>query len=83
MKKLNIKKRIIVVQINDILVGIMVEVVKDVVGVNEDNIEEISENRQGLSQEYINGVFSFNNDLVIVMNIKEILFGQKDDKEEV
>lgn len=65
--------RIIVVQINKMIVGIMVDKIKNVIGISEQEIEEINESKRGINQEFIEGVFSLADDLVVLINIKEIL----------
>ena len=74
-------QRIIVVEVNNSLVGIMVDDVKDVVGIAQDNIEEIKESKGGINQEFMNGVFPYENDLIIIINIKDILFADKEIEE--
>ena len=74
-------QRIIVVEVNNSLVGIMVDDVKDVVGIAQDNIEEIKESKGGINQEFMNGVFSYENYLIIIINIKDILFADKEIEE--
>ena len=71
------RKRIIVVEIKNSLVGILVDDVEDVVNIHQDNIEEITENKGGINQKFIDGVFSYENNLVIIINIKDILFGDE------
>ena len=64
------------------MVGIMVNEVKDVVSIAENDIEEINESRGGINQEFIRGVFSVENNLIIILNIEDILFADRE-KEEV
>jgi purine-binding chemotaxis protein CheW len=74
--------KIIVVQFNDMLVGIMVDRVQDVVGINKEEVEEIHESKGSISQEFIEGVFTLEDNLIIIIKIKEILFGNKEGREE-
>ena len=67
--------RIIVVQVDETLIGIKVDRVEDVVAINDEEIESINENKREISQEYIKGVFSFKETLVIILDINKILFG--------
>jgi len=74
-------QKAIVVEVNNTLVGIMVDEVEDVVGIDKKNIEKKKESKGGINQEFINGIFSYQDNLVIIINIRDVLFGDKEIKE--
>ena len=74
-------KKIIVINIRDILIGVLVDSVREVVTLNVDNIEEMTDSRRGLKEDFIEGVVNYDGDLLVIINVEKILFGDKENKE--
>ncbi|MFW5787324.1 MAG: chemotaxis protein CheW [Halanaerobiales bacterium] len=73
-------KRIIIVQKEETLVGIMVDQIKEVLNIDVDNIQEITESERGISKEFIEGIFNTGDHLIIIIDINEILFKDKENE---
>lgn len=66
--------RIIIVAVNDIEVGMIVDSANDVIDVNSDSIEEPPEVVGGIRAKYLRGVAKLDeNRLLIMLNLKEVL----------
>ncbi|MFW6410045.1 MAG: chemotaxis protein CheW [Halanaerobiales bacterium] len=76
------EKRVIVVQQQQTLVGIMVDRIREVLSIDVDKIQEITESERGISKEYIEGIFNYQDNLTIIIDINESLFKNKDSKTE-
>jgi len=75
------EKKIIVTNIKDIIIGVLVDNVREVVTLNVDNIEEMTDSRRGLKEDFIEGVVNYDNDLLVIINVEKILFADKKNKE--
>jgi len=76
------EKKIVVTNINDIIIGLLVDNVREVVTLNVDNIEEMTDSRRGLKEDFIEGVVNYDGDLLVIINVEKILFADNDKKED-
>lgn len=74
--------RIIVIETNDKLVGLLVDNVYQVVRLPNADIDPPSELVEGVSEEFIKGIGRLHNRLIIILNLSNILF-LEDVKEKV
>ena len=74
-------KKIIVTNIKDILIGVLVDSVREVVTLDVDNIEEMTDSRRGLKEDFIEGVVNYDGDLLVIINIEKILFADRENEE--
>lgn len=66
--------RIIIVEIEEMTVGLMVDAAKEVLDISKENIEQTPDIVGGPEAEYINGVAKMDNDeLLILLNLKRVL----------
>jgi len=75
--------KIIIINIQGIMVGLYIDEVREVVSINSDDIEKTTEGDRSLEDEYIRGVFTSKDSLIVIINIEEILFDKSDKSEEV
>lgn len=71
--------RIIVIETNEKLVGLLVDSVYQVVRLPNSHIDPPSEMIEGISQEYINGIGRLKDRLIVILNLSNILFLHQDD----
>lgn len=72
------ENRVIITNIEGVMVGLFVDSVSEVVKIKQKEVEQASaEVDRGLSDEFIKGVVPSNNNLIIILNIEEILFGKE------
>lgn len=67
------QSRIIIVHIDDIVVGFLVDEANNVIDVNASLIEETPEVIESQNMEYISGVINLNNRLLVMLDIEKIL----------
>lgn len=67
------QSRIIIVHINDITVGFLVDEANNVIDVDVSLIEETPEVVDSQNMEYISGVINLNNRLLVMLDIEKIL----------
>ncbi|WP_068774646.1 chemotaxis protein CheW [Paenibacillus sp. FJAT-26967] len=66
--------RIIIVAVNDIEVGLVVDSANDVIDLNEDNIENPPEVVGGIKAKYLHGIAKISDErLLVLMNLNEVL----------
>lgn len=70
----NDNTRIIIVKVDDLSVGIIVDAVSEVLTIAQDSIEPAQSVVGGVSTEYLSGVGKLNNRLIILLNL-EVLIG--------
>ncbi|OHD63441.1 MAG: hypothetical protein A2176_01985 [Spirochaetes bacterium RBG_13_51_14] len=70
--------RIIVIETNDKLVGLMVDNVHQVVRMAQNSVDPPGELIEGVSEEYIMGIGRLNDRLIIILNMSNILFIEED-----
>ncbi|HKL74442.1 MAG TPA: hypothetical protein VJ881_00090, partial [Halanaerobiales bacterium] len=56
--------------------------VREVVTLNVDNIEEMTDSRRGLKEDFIEGVVNYDNDLLVIINVEKVLFSDKEKKDD-
>ncbi len=76
------EERIITVEVNDALIGIKVDSVNEVVWLEEDSIEPPPEVAGGIKQEYLRGVGRRENRLLVLVDLKALLFADEQQKKE-
>lgn len=74
--------KIIITNIEGIMVGLFIDNVREVVSIDNKEIENTAEGDRSIEAEYIRGVFTNENNLIIIINIEEILFGKNNSLEE-
>jgi purine-binding chemotaxis protein CheW len=70
--------RIIVIETNDKLTGLMVDNVHQVVRISQDKVDPPSELIEGVSEEYIWGIGRLKDRLIVILNLANILFLEED-----
>jgi purine-binding chemotaxis protein CheW len=70
--------RVIVIETNDKLIGLMVDNVHQVVRISQSSIEQPSDLLEGVSDVFIMGVGRFRDRLIIILNLLNILFLEED-----
>jgi len=75
------EKKIIVTNIKDIIIGVLVDSVREVVTLNVDNIEEMTDSRRGLKEDFIEGVANYDQHLLVIINVEKVLFGNRKNSE--
>lgn len=73
-------KKIVVINIKDMLIGLFVDGVNEVMNLAVEDIEGVADNKTGIRDEYIKGVSTFSDSLIIVLDINNLLFDQKEEK---
>ena len=72
--------RIIIVKVDDITVGMIVDLVSEVTAINQDNIELPSTVVGGVAANYLSGVGKQDDRLIILLNLDEIIGKGQDNK---
>src|SRR6056297_902692 len=75
--------KIIIINIDGIMVGLYIDDVREVLSINSDDIEKTTDGKQSLEEEYIKGVFTSKGKLIVIINIEDILFDNNNPSEEV
>ena len=70
--------RIIVIETNDKLVGLMVDNVHQVVRITQSNVDPPGELIEGVSEKYIWGIGRLKDRLIVILNMANILFIEED-----
>lgn len=70
--------RIIVIETNDKLVGLMVDNVHQVVRITQNNVDPPSDLIEGVSEKYIWGIGRLKDRLIVILNLANILFLEED-----
>ncbi|MBP2142904.1 purine-binding chemotaxis protein CheW [Methanococcus voltae] len=68
---------VMVVEIDGIPIGILVDFVSDVMQISSENIEEIEGIKKNSNGEYIEGIAKIGNRLIIILNIKNLIDPQE------
>ena len=74
--KENLEERIITVEVNEALIGIKVDEVSEVIWLDEDTIEPPPEVAGGIRQEYLRGVGRTGDELLVLVDLKSLLFAE-------
>ena len=72
--------RVIVVTIDDKLVGMVVDTVSQVLEISEDEISDPPDIINGLSREYIEGIGKVNDSMIIMLKIAKVLTAEEIEK---
>lgn len=70
--------RIIVIETNEKLTGLMVDNVHQVVRISQQNVDPPSELISGVSEQYIWGIGRLKDRLIVILNLANILFVEED-----
>jgi purine-binding chemotaxis protein CheW len=73
-------KKIVVININGMLIGVYVDGVNEVINISVEDIEGVTENRTGIREEFIKGVSTYGDYLIIVLDLDNLLFENKEEK---
>lgn len=76
-KPIGSETRVIIVEINDNLVGMMVDLVVEVVRVNVSAIEQAPQITKGVDVYFLNGVAKMNDRLVVLLNLERALSAEE------
>lgn len=71
--------RVIVIETNEKLVGLMVDNVHQVVRLSQANVDPPSELIEGVSEAYIRGIGRLKDRLIVILNLANILFLEEDE----
>ncbi|MDY6932659.1 MAG: chemotaxis protein CheW [Spirochaetota bacterium] len=74
--------RIIVVETNDKLVGLIVDVVLHVVRLPQNNVDQPNELIEGVSEEFISGVGRVEDRLIVILSLDNMLFEESKPRED-
>ncbi|TYR82740.1 chemotaxis protein CheW [Priestia megaterium] len=75
--------RIIIVSIDDVEVGLIVDAANDVLDIANDQIEPSPEVIEGVQVDYLSGVVKKNNRLIILVNLKKILTANDEEESKI
>lgn len=64
---------IIIIEVKNKLIGILVDQVKDVANIKDEDIQTTISKNVDLDEEYINGIAKVENSLVVILNIENFL----------
>lgn len=73
-------KKIVVININKMLIGLFVDGVNEVIKLSVQEIEDVNDNKAGIKEEFIQGVTTFEDSLIIILNINNLLFKEEVEK---
>ena len=65
--------KIIIVNVNDLMVGFIVDEVNEIIRVDEENIEKTPQSVTTLDQKYLNGVAKFDDRLILLLDLTKVL----------
>ncbi|MFA9424325.1 MAG: chemotaxis protein CheW, partial [Sedimentibacter sp.] len=72
-KKYDERTCIIITNVNDLLIGFIVDSVEEVAKINESNVSEPPKVTSEYIYTYITGIAKLNNDIILVLDLKKIL----------
>lgn len=67
------ENRIVVVEVNDRILGILVDSVSEVMKLNTDNIEPVPATLSGIDNKYLGGVGKVDDQILIILKIEKVL----------
>ncbi|SHE48676.1 purine-binding chemotaxis protein CheW [Caldanaerobius fijiensis DSM 17918] len=76
---ININKKIAVIQVDEIVVGLIVDDITEIIVIDDNNIKDVPEIVKEIDKKYIIGSLEYNDQLILVFNLREIL--SRDEKE--
>lgn len=68
------EKKIIVVNIQNMLIGLLVDSVEEVIKLTQDQIDDVFESRQGIQEDFLSGVAIVEDSLIMVLDLESSLF---------
>ena len=74
----NKNQRIITVEIEKSLIGLLVDKVNEVIRINKNKIEPAPEVSEGIAREYLDGLAKTNEELIMLINLNKLLFSEKE-----
>jgi purine-binding chemotaxis protein CheW len=69
----DLRSRLIVVSVDDRLVGLLVDAAREFISIDKDALKAPSEAMIGLTGQYIESIANLNNRVIFILNIAEIL----------
>lgn len=76
---INLNKKIAVVQVDEIVIGLVVDDITEIIVIDDNNIKDVPEIVKEIDKKYIIGSLEYNDQLILVFNLREIL--SRDEKE--
>ncbi|MEI0581323.1 chemotaxis protein CheW [Brachyspira pilosicoli] len=73
---------IIIVKIDDVDMGIIIDAISKVVSISNSNIQPPPPMLSGIGQKYIKGVAKLEDKLLVVLDLEKLIVGDEDDTEE-
>lgn len=67
------ESKIIVVKHNELSIGLIVDMVSEVIDISDDNIENAPDIVKGISNKYITGIIKLNERIIILLDTEKIL----------
>lgn len=77
----NNKTKVIIISVNNTLIGLGVNDVEEIIRINDSNISEAPEITKGVNRDYVQGIARLSDRLLIIIDIKSIF--SKDEIEEI
>jgi len=71
--EINNNSRIIIVQINDILIGLLVDSSSEVIQINSDNIDNPPEVKDDVTKDFVKGIGKIDSRLIILIDIQKVV----------
>lgn len=76
---INLNKKIAVIQVDEIVVGLIVDDITEIIVIDDNSIKDVPEIVKEIDKKYIIGSLEYNDQLILVFNLREIL--SRDEKE--
>jgi len=73
-------EKIIIINIKGMLLGLYVDCVKEVVNLKNSEIKDVKETKNEIEKEFIKGVINIDEKLIIILDLKKLLFTKKEKK---
>ncbi len=74
------EEKIIIINIKGMLLGLYVDCVKEVVNLKNSEIKDVKETKNEIEKEFIKGVINIDEKLIIILDLKKLLFAKKEKK---
>ncbi len=79
-KEFDDNTKIIIVNVNDLMVGFIVDEVNEIVRINDENIENTPPSVTGLDKKYLNGVAKIDNRLILLLDLSKVLSSEEEEQ---
>jgi purine-binding chemotaxis protein CheW len=73
-------RKVIIISINNVLIGIEVSEVREIIRINQEDIAEVPDITKKINKNYIEGVAKQEGKILILLDIKQILTSEEIDK---